>query len=70
VIGGVVLIFAATGVFTEIQGSINYMWSIQAKPKKGWLKFLGNRLLSFSLIVCIRLRLDGVPDRQFPDGTY
>jgi len=51
VIGGVVLLFAATGVFTEIQGSINYMWSIQAKPKKGWLKFLGNRLLSFSLIV-------------------
>jgi membrane protein len=51
VIGGVVLILAATGVFTEIQGSINYMWSIQAKPKKGWLKFLLDRLLSFSLIV-------------------
>lgn len=51
VIGGVILLLAATGVFTEIQGSINYMWSIQAKPKKGWLKFLGNRLLSFSLIV-------------------
>lgn len=51
VIGGIVLVLGATGVFTEIQGSINYMWSIQAKPKKGWLKFLGNRLLSFSLII-------------------
>jgi membrane protein len=27
------------------------MWSIQAKPKKGWLKLLMNRLLSFSLII-------------------
>lgn len=51
IIGGVVLLLAATGVFTEIQGSINYMWSIQSKPKKSWLKFLLDRLLSFSLIV-------------------
>ncbi len=51
VIGGIVLLLAATGVFTEIQGSINYMWSIQTKPKKSWLKFLLDRLLSFSMIV-------------------
>ncbi|HXB92286.1 MAG TPA: YihY/virulence factor BrkB family protein [Puia sp.] len=51
IIGGIVLVIGATGVFTEIQGSINYMWSVQAKPKKGWLKLLINRLLSFSMIV-------------------
>lgn len=51
IIGGVILLIGATGVFTEIQGSINYMWCILAKPKKGWLKFLMNRLVSFSLIV-------------------
>jgi membrane protein len=51
IIGGVILMIGATGVFTEIQGSINYMWCILAKPKKGWLKFLMNRLLSFSLII-------------------
>ena len=51
VVGGIVLIIGATGVFTEIQGSINYMWSIQAKPKKGWLYLLISRLISFSLIV-------------------
>jgi membrane protein len=51
IIGGAILLVSATSVFTEIQGSINYMWSIQAKPKKGWLKLLMNRLLSFSLIV-------------------
>jgi membrane protein len=51
IIGGVILVVTATGVFAEIQGSINYMWSILAKPRKGWLKLLINRLLSFSLIV-------------------
>lgn len=51
IIGGIILLIGATGVFTEIQGSINYIWSIQAKPKKGWLYLLMSRLLSFSLIV-------------------
>jgi membrane protein len=51
IIGGGILLIGATGVFTEIQGSINYMWCILSKPKKGWLKFLMNRLLSFSLII-------------------
>jgi membrane protein len=51
IFGGIVLVIAATGVFTEIQSSINYMWSVQAKPKKGWLKLIINRLMSFSLIV-------------------
>jgi membrane protein len=51
IIGGAILLIGATGVFAEIQGSINYMWSILAKPKKGWLKLIMNRLLSFSLII-------------------
>lgn len=53
IIGGALLIITATGVFTEIQGSINYMWGIKAKPKKGLLKLLINRLISFSLVISI-----------------
>ncbi|HEY4148604.1 MAG TPA: YihY/virulence factor BrkB family protein [Chitinophagaceae bacterium] len=53
VIGFAILLVGATGVFTEIQGSINYIWNINAKPKKGWLKLLINRLLSFSLVVAL-----------------
>ncbi|HEY3401814.1 MAG TPA: YihY/virulence factor BrkB family protein [Ohtaekwangia sp.] len=53
VIGIIVLLIGATGVFTEIQDSINYIWSIRAKPKKGWLRILINRLISFSLIISI-----------------
>jgi membrane protein len=51
VIGIIILFIGATGVFTEMQGSINFIWSVKAKPKKGWLKYLGNRLLSFSLVI-------------------
>lgn len=51
IIGIIVLLVGATSVFAEIQDSINYIWSIKAKPKKGWLKYLKNRLLSFSLII-------------------
>lgn len=51
--GGVVLFVGATGVFTEIQGSMNYIWSIKAKPRKGWIKYLVNRLISFSLVVSL-----------------
>jgi membrane protein len=53
IIGGVILAFGATGIFADIQDSINYIWSIRAKPKKGWLKFITNRLLSFSIILGI-----------------
>jgi membrane protein len=51
IIGGIILFVGATGVFTEIQGSINYIWSVKAKPKRGWRKYLINRLLSFSLVL-------------------
>lgn len=51
IIGFIILFIGATGVFTEIQGSINFIWSVRAKPKKGWLKYLLNRLLSFSLVI-------------------
>jgi membrane protein len=51
VIGVIVLLIGATGVFTEIQDSINYIWSIKAKPKRGFLKLIVNRLISFSLII-------------------
>jgi membrane protein len=49
IVGAIILAIAATGIFTEMQDSINYIWSVKAKPKKSWLKFLSNRLLSFSL---------------------
>ena len=49
-LGIIVLIVGASGVFSEIQDSINYIWGIKAKPKRGVIKFLWNRLMSFSMI--------------------
>jgi len=49
-IGVIILLIGASGVFAEIQDSINYIWGIRAKPKRGLIKFLKNRLMSFSMI--------------------
>ena len=49
-LGMIILLFGASGVFSEIQDSINYIWGIKAKPKRGFIKFLKNRLMSFSMI--------------------
>jgi membrane protein len=53
IIGGITLLIGATAIFSEIQDSINGIWGIKPKPKKGWLKFLKNRMLSFSLIAAL-----------------
>ena len=51
VIGFIVLIIGASGVFSEIQSSINYVWEVKDGPNtKGWLRLLMNNLLSFSLL--------------------
>lgn len=50
-IGAVTLVIGATTVFGEIQDSINIIWRVKAKPKKGWLKLIKDRLLSGSIIV-------------------
>ncbi|MBO0934643.1 YihY/virulence factor BrkB family protein [Fibrella aquatilis] len=47
------LFIGATSIFVEIQDSINLIWRVKAKPKKGWLKLIKDRLLSFSLVVSL-----------------
>ncbi|MFT4094838.1 MAG: YihY/virulence factor BrkB family protein [Niabella sp.] len=55
VVGLMTLIFGATSVFAEIQDSINMIWRLKTKPKKGkgWLKLIADRLLSFSMVVSL-----------------
>ena len=53
VIGFLTLLVAATGMFGEIQTSINSIWGLQAKPKKGFIKLLLNRLISFSMVIVL-----------------
>lgn len=53
IFGGVMLLIGASGVFAEIQSSINFIWGLRAKPNKGIKKFIQNRLMSFSMIASV-----------------
>jgi membrane protein len=48
-----ILAFSATTVFVSLQNAINHIWHIKPKPEKGVIKFIINRLLSFSLVASI-----------------
>jgi membrane protein len=82
IFGGTLLLIGASGVFAEIQSSINSIWGLKAKPNKGIMKFIKNRLMSFSMIasvgflLLVSLMVNTVMDvintrllRFFPDST-
>jgi membrane protein len=84
IVGIVSLVIGATAVFGEIQSSINILWKVKAKPKKGRgiLHMLINRLLSFSIIISfgfillVSLVINGAMDllvnnfmQRFPDAA-
>ena len=49
----IVLVIGGTGIFGEIQDSLNRIWGLKVKTKKAWWKLVLNRLLSFSLILSL-----------------
>jgi membrane protein len=53
IVGIITLLIGATSIFVEIQDSVNLIWRVKAKPKRGWLKLLKDRLLSSSLVVSL-----------------
>jgi membrane protein len=57
IISIITLIFGATGVFAQMQISLNQIWEVKAVAEKKWLKTLRDRLFSFGLIVSIAFLL-------------
>src|SRR5690606_5286906 len=53
IIGIGTLIFSSTTVFFSLQAAINKIWNIEAKPEKGFIKYLFNRLLSLAMVIGI-----------------
>ena len=53
IIGGATLLLAATSVFGQIQESLNAIWGVKARAKRGWLRLIKKRLLSFSIIITL-----------------
>ena len=47
------LLIGATTVFSDMQHSINRIWEIKPKPKRGWVKLIKDRLLSSSLVLSL-----------------
>ncbi|OFY41255.1 MAG: ribonuclease BN [Bacteroidetes bacterium GWF2_40_14] len=56
-IGIVILLVGATGVFVELQKSLNQIWKVKVVPKKGIILILKSRLFSFGLILAIAFLL-------------
>ncbi len=53
IISVVVLLFGATGVFTELQNSLNTIWGVQPKPGGAVKNMLRQRFLSFGMVLGI-----------------
>lgn len=57
IIGIVILLIGATGVFVELQKTLNLIWHVEAVPQKEILLYLKARLFSFGLIMAIAFLL-------------
>lgn len=51
IVSVLVFIFGATGIFSEIQSSINFIWSVRSRHPRGWWKYIRDRLLSLALVI-------------------
>jgi len=52
-IGVATLLFGATGVFTQLQDSLNTVWEVTPKPGRGIINIIKSRFLSFTMILGI-----------------
>lgn len=57
VIGIVVLLFGASGVFGELQTSLNTIWEVEPKPGRGILGMLKDRFFSFTMVLGVAFLL-------------
>jgi membrane protein len=53
IIGFVTLLFGASGVFGQLQASLNIIWGVQPKPGRGILGVIRDRILSFGFILVV-----------------
>jgi membrane protein len=47
------MIFAATGVFTELKDSLNTIWEVQPKPGLGLMQMVRDRFFAFAMVLVI-----------------
>lgn len=57
IVGIIILLMGATGVFVELQKTLNQIWNVKTKPQNGIWLMLRSRLFSFGLILAIAFLL-------------
>jgi len=57
IIGVIVLLFGASGVFGELQSSLNTIWSVAPKPGRGIWGVVQQRFFSFSMVLGVAFLL-------------
>jgi membrane protein len=57
VLGVVMLLVGATGLFGELQDSLNTIWGVQPRPGRGVWGFVKDRFLSFAMVLVIAFLL-------------
>lgn len=57
IVGIIILLMGATGVFVELQTTLNQIWNVKTKPQNGIWLMLRSRLFSFGLILAIAFLL-------------
>jgi len=57
ILGIGVLIFGATGVFYQLQISMNEIWGVKVDPKAGFIKIIKDRALSLAFVLAIAFLL-------------
>lgn len=53
VIGILTMLFGATGVFYQLQQTLNLLWEVKPQPKRMWIKLIMDRVFSFGLILVV-----------------
>ena len=53
IISVIMLLFGASGVFGQLQASLNAIWGVKAKPGRGVLGIIKDRLLSFGFTLVV-----------------
>jgi len=57
ILGVVVLLFGASGVFGELQGALNTIWEVAPKPGRGIWGTIRDRLFSFAMVMGVAFLL-------------
>ena len=53
IVGFAILLFGASGVFGQLQDSLNTIWEVKPKPGRGIWGFIKSRFLSFAMVLGI-----------------